>query len=141
MIICVDFDGTVVNQVQVDDLDTPLTFIEGAREALAKLKEAGHVLFLWSARSNLALREDWRLNPLWVTGAVPVDLTWWKKHKPLAEARYQQMVKFVEAELPGIFDAVDDGRQGKPAVADLFVDDRTLGWAYTGWDDVVELYG
>lgn len=143
MIFAIDFDGTVVSQEHAyDDLESPLVLLPGALQALLSLKRSGHALLLYSARANLALREDWRLNPLWTSGAVPVDLTWWNGHRELALARYQQMLDFCTNELPGVFDAIDDGKQGKPTGVDLFLDDRAFGWDYTGgWEEVELLYG
>lgn len=143
MIVAVDFDGTVVGQDHpYDDLDTPLRLLPGAREALRSLKAAGHVLVLCSARSNLALRKDWRLNPLWRTGAVLFDPVRWEMHRALNEARYLQMIDFVEGELPGVFDAIDDGSCGKFA-AGVYIDDKALRLGPGGitWPTVAELLG
>lgn len=124
MKIAVDFDGTLVDDGHAyDDLVTPLRLMPGAREALQRLREAGHVLVLVSGRANRALRVDWRLNPLWVSGAVPFRADAWAACRSLNEARYQQMLAFVDAELPGLFHAVDDGGQGKVS-ADVYFDDR-----------------
>jgi len=126
VIIAVDFDGTVVKQEHAyDDLATPLEFMDGAREALYSLKRAGHLLLLWSARASRALLYDPNLNPLVRAGAVPSDRKRWLESKALNWARYHQMVEFVNRELPGVFDAIDDGLAGKPQ-ADLFIDDRAL---------------
>lgn len=127
LVIAVDFDGTVV-------LDRPgkLVLRPGAKEGLQALKRAGHVLLLWSARSNRALREDWRLNPLWLTGVLPLRVGAWERERPTHEASYQAMLAFVQTELEGLFDAVDDGVQGKP-LCDLFIDDKTLA-GHTGVD-------
>lgn len=141
MIIACDFDGTIVSQAHAyEDLESPLEFLPGARDAVLALKRAGHTLLLYSARANRALLDDWRLNPLWATGAVPVDLAWWEEHKALAQARYDQMVAFVNLELPGVF-VVDDGRAGKPTGVDLFVDDRNFGTEYIDWAEIEALYG
>ena len=142
MIIAVDFDGTIVSDdAEYDDITTPLQFLPGAREGLLALKKARHTLLLWSARSNLALRHNWRLNPLWVRG--PFDAERWKKNRPLQEARYKQMCDFIAKELPSVFAYIDDGTQGKP-LCDLFLDDkavREVGVFGFDWRPVVAAWG
>jgi hypothetical protein len=116
----------------------------GARKALQSMKQAGHVVLVYSARANRALREDPMLDPLARVGAVKVDIVQWTKEQPLHEARYRQMVQFCETSLRGLVDAVDDGRQGKPA-ADLYIDDRALrfGGGVDGhsWLDIARQFG
>jgi phosphoglycolate phosphatase-like HAD superfamily hydrolase len=145
MIIGVDFDGTVIDQnEQFEDSDVEeLQLLPDAREGLEALKRAGHILILFSGRANRAHREDWRLNPLWRDGVVPFDEKRWEKNRPIFEARYQAMLEFVARELPGIFDAIDDGQQGKLADCDLWIDDKSIGrWGYDcSWSDVIQLYG
>jgi hypothetical protein len=146
LILAIDFDATVVVQDGRDyrDVETPLEFVSGVREALHALKRAGHILLLYSARANLALRKDPKLDPLVRAGARKVDPVWWAENRPVNEARYQHMVSFVETELLGVFDAVDDGHQGKPS-ADLFIDDKALRLGYgvdsVGWNTVARRYG
>ena len=145
-IIAIDFDKTVVVQDGRDyeDVTTPLQFLPGAHAGLLSLKAAGHVLLLYSARANRALRVDPNLDPLVRAGVKRVNLAWWTQSRTINEARYQQMVEFAAAELPGVFDAIDDGLQGKPS-ADLYLDDKALGLgqgAYAvDWAEVVQLYG
>jgi len=54
------------------------------------------------------------------------------------------MLAFCDQELAGVFDAVDDGMQGKP-LADLFIDDRALSFGdgvdRIGWEHIAVLYG
>jgi hypothetical protein len=53
------------------------------------------------------------------------------------------MVDTVEYGLAGIFDAIDDGRQGKP-MADLFIDDKGIkfgGPDGMDWPAIADLYG
>lgn len=145
MILGIDFDGTVVLQDgrPYDDLETPLAFMPGAREALESLKRAGHVLVLFSARANRALRMDPSFDPLVRAGVRKVNTKAWLESQQLNEARYQQMVAFAENELSGVFDAIDDGMQGKPSV-DLFIDDKALiygGSVGMGWHEIDELLG
>lgn len=145
MKIAIDFDGTIVDDSHAyDDLKAELQFLPQAREALFELKNAGHILILWSGRSNLALRDDWRHNPLWALGKVPFNEEAWEGSKELNQARFEQMLKFVEEQLPGIFDCIDYGNQGKPS-ADLFIDDRALrlggGMASVDWGYIRGVYG
>jgi hypothetical protein len=143
MIFCLDFDGTLVEQGPYD-ATTPLVLLPGAREALLSLKAADHLLVLWSARANLALREDPMLDPLVRAGAKRLNRAQWERSKEVHRARYQQMITFVDAELPGIFDAIDDGRAGK-LEADLYVDNRALRYGFgldaVGWSAIAARYG
>lgn len=140
MFIGVDFDNTICDQDRpYDDLITPLKMLPGARYGLEALKRAGHFLVLISARNNLALREDPKLDPLVRAGL--------RKPAPdleLNQARWEQMLDFVEDELPGIFSAIDDGKCGKYSV-DLMVDDRALrigrGHQAMTWKQIAHLYG
>ncbi len=56
------------------------------------------------------------------------------------------MVDFVNWQLPGVFDAIDEGDQGKP-LADLFIDDKVLNIVHaggplsSGWNWVARTYG
>ena len=142
----IDFDGTVVRQdhAAYDDTTTPLEFMPGAREALHALKAAGHTLVLWSGRYNRALLIDPALDPLVRAGVRKVDPVRWEKNRGVNQARLQQMLEFVDAELPGIFDAIDDGSAGKASV-DLFIDDRAvrlgLGPGALSWAEVALLWG
>ena len=128
--IAVDFDGTIVSE-----LKGPLTFMPGAAEGLAALKAAGHKLLLYSARANRSLRQDPSLDPMVRAGALDSDALTWFDAMEDYEKSYQEMVDFVTERLPGVFDAIDDGQQGKP-LADLFIDDRAatkharVDWAW-----------
>ena len=53
MIICVDFDGTVVEH-QFPDMGPP---VPGAVETLRELHAAGHQLILWTVRTGPYLRD------------------------------------------------------------------------------------
>jgi len=145
MNIACDFDGTLVGQGHsYDDLDTPLQFLPGAKEAVRSLHRAGHILLLWSARASRALLEDPTLCPLVRAGVKTVDLKRWADSWPVNQARYHQMVDFVARELPGIFSAIDDGMAGKPSV-DLFIDDKCLRLGDSGrgvgWSWIETVYG
>ena len=146
MIVAIDFDSTLVDEWgrKFADVTTPLKLMGGARKALQAMKAAGHVVLVSSARANRALREDPMLDPLARVGAVKVDIVQWTKEQPLHEARYRQMVQFCGTSLKGLVDAVDDGRQGKPA-ADLYIDDRALrfGGGVDGhsWFDIARQFG
>ena len=126
MIIAIDFDSVIVSSNRrYADVRSPLKFMPGAKEGLASLKRARHTLLLWSARSNRALLEDPQLDPLVRAGITRVELPAWRAARPLHLARRDQMLTFVGKELPGMFDAIDDGLAGK-LVVDLFIDDRAI---------------
>lgn len=145
MVIAIDFDNTIVVQEGAyDDVETPLRFMHGAKETLGQLKEAGHVLLLWSNRASHALRFDPAKDPFVRAGVKQVDPERWRKSQPVNEARYQQMLDFVATELPGVFDAIDDGSGSKP-ICDLFVDDKAVSFGKglngMSWYDIASVYG
>jgi len=144
VIIAIDFDGTLVQHTSPHDPDAHLLFTAGAREGLASLRAAGHVLLLYSARANRSLREDPQLDPLVRAGVKRVDMRRWAGDQAFAEQRYQQMVAFVEKELPGVFAAIDDGQQGKPLV-DMLIDDLAMRYGHgataLGWRALASLWG
>lgn len=147
MRIAVGFDGVIVEREGrlYHDTTTPLVLVPGAREGLAALKAAEHLVIVSSTRANLALREDPMLDPLVRAGAVPLDRTAWARARPIHVARYEQMVRFVDAQLAGLVDAVDDGRQGKVS-ADLYLDSQAVrlargGPGAQGWDAIAALWG
>lgn len=144
MIFCIDFDSTVVVQEGRDyeDIDTPFEFMPNAQAGLHSLKKAGHILLLYSCRANRALRIDPELDPLVRAGVKKINMTWWEFNQELNQARYEQMIGFVNAELPGVFDAIDDGEQGKPS-ADVYLDDKAirLGPGAQTWASVADIYG
>jgi hypothetical protein len=150
MIICIDFDGTVVRDDNAyDDLSTELAPLPHAVEGLHALRRAGHTLVLYSARANPCLWGDWRLNEMWVeaskAGPGFFDVARWRRQQKINRARYQQMLDFVDRRLPGVFDHVWQSA-GKPVGAALFIDDRamlggeTIDWRYIAerWGEVVE---
>lgn len=143
MLIAVDFDGVVVRaQRPFADVTTPLEFMPFAKEGLESLKRAGHTLLLYSARSNRALLYTPEWDPLIRAGVRRPNEAAWAHGRQLHQARYRQMVEFCEQSLPGLFDAIDDGLQGKP-LADVFIDDRAVefGVGARGWSDLMSIYG
>lgn len=139
MIIAIDFDGTLVERGPYD-ATTPLVLKRGAKMALVSLKRAGHILVLWSARTNRALLYNSEFDPLvraGVVGDAQDDAT-----RELHADRLRQMYHFVETQLDGLFDAIDDGRQGK-IEADVYIDDRSIGFGMRGidWPEIAGLYG
>lgn len=141
MIIAIDFDNTVVEQDGAyDDLETPLRLKPMARAALMALKQAGHILLLYSARANQALLGAASSDPLHRAGVVNREQT--DASEVLNRARFEQMVSFVNETLPNIFDAIDDGLQGKPN-ADLFIDDKAITFGPLGmhWGQIAARYG
>lgn len=144
MIIAIDFDRTLVADGPYD-ATTPLQLLPGAKEALRSLRAAGHLLVLWSARSSPALLVDPMLDPLVRAGARRVNLRAWELAKEVHRARFRQMVEFVEAELPGLFNAVDDGAAGKFEF-DLVIDDKAIRFgdkrlSGMDWSDIATRYG
>lgn len=146
MIFCIDFDGVVVDAAgrAFADTVTPLRFQPGAREGLRRLKAARHVLVLWSARCNRALLYSPEWDPLVRAGLRRVDLKRWEAERPIHWARYQQMRRFCEQELPGVFDVIDDGLQGKP-LADVYLDNHALRFGPApddiDWREIAFRYG
>jgi hypothetical protein len=142
MKIAVDFDGTIVTQDRpYSDITTPPEFIPGAKEGLLALKKAGHLLVLWSGRASRALLYDPNLDPLVRAGVVDVNRRAWLESRHLHRARYEQMVAFVERELPGVFDAIDDGLAGKFSF-DLVIDDKAMVMRGAAtWSRIARVYG
>ena len=136
MIIAIDFGGCVAKQT-----DAGLVMKRGAPEALASLKRAGHVLLLYSSRTNRALQHLPEFDPLVANGTLGSAQT--DETRETAARRDREMRAFVAVMLPGVFDAIDDGRQGKPVV-DLFIDNKAVafGGAYgMDWPALAALYG
>lgn len=141
MLIAIDFDGTIVPR-----MNPPLRLFEGARDGLLSLKNAGHILLLYSARANRAVRFNPDLNPL--LRGMPSAFTAEDRLRTTQAHRllFDEMVAFVNRELPGVFDAIDDGQQGKP-LADLFIDDKVVnvvnagGPLSSGWPWIASTYG
>ena len=142
MIGGIDFDGTVVKQDRpYSDVTSPLELIDGAKEALLSLKRAGHWLVLWSGRANRALLYDPTLDPLVRAGVKSANRQAWLESRHLHMARYRQMLDFVEKELPGVFDAIDDGSAGKFSF-DFIVDDKAMAMRGPAtWARISRTYG
>lgn len=136
MIFAVDFDGTIVDQSgEYDDLTTPLKFMPGAKEALLALKASGHILILFSARTNPWLVRDPALDPLVLAGVKVAK----ERDLSVNQARYRQMFEFVKTELPEVFSLVWEHR-GKPT-ADVFIDDRAIGYSTSySWERIARTY-
>jgi len=141
LIIACDFDGTIVESAgDYGAEDEEITLLEEARLGLLALKAARHTLILTSCRANISMRKDWRRNPLWRLGIVPFDERYWERERFAWERAYQNMIDFVGEHLPGIFDAIDDGEQGK-VFAHLYIDDRAFHMHVGGWRTIKRLYG
>lgn len=141
MIIAVDFDGTVVERnTEYGDEVEDFELVPFAYQSLMALKNSGHVLILTSCRANIAQRYDWRKNPLWSNRKVPFDENKWREGLVRAQRAYQNMVTFVNDKLSGLFDAIDDGEQGK-VIAHLYLDDRAFRITYRSWQEVANAYG
>lgn len=143
--IAIEFDGVVVKPQR---RGKPLELMPGVEDGLAALKAAGHILLLSSARANKAARFMSSLDPLVGAGAIKIDMKNWVRDKDLAEARYQEMVTFVATELPDLFDAIDNGEQGRPW-AQLYIESpRTIihhplgdGESAWSWAQIAETHG
>ena len=137
MRIAIDFDDTIVvggingNRNAYDDVTTPLEFLPYAKGALFHLKAWGHQLILYSGRANHAGRFDFSLNPIWETEGGPV----WVSNE-VNQRRYEQMLRFVDENLPGVFAYIDDGCQGKIS-AELFIDDRNYPLRPIDWLEIL----
>lgn len=133
MIFCVDFDGTIVFR------DPPLRLKDGARAGLLALKRAGHQLVLFSARANRARRFNRELDPLYAGNPLLMSDPVMAKTEARIQAQaynaalFEQMRRFVAAELPGVFDAIDEGNVGKP-LGDYFIDDKSINPTLPGYD-------
>jgi hypothetical protein len=140
MILAIDFDGTIVSDEHAyDDLKTPLRFMPGARQSLLRMKTAGHILILWSGRSNPWLRDANAVDPLVSAGVRKSHKATAERSRQINQERYEQMLAFVKKELPGVFALVWE-HTGKPS-ADVFIDDRAAPFALEGWRGMVDLYG
>lgn len=144
MLICIDYDGTLVRDDRpYDDVTTPPEWIDGAKEAVLSLRRAGHTLLLFSARTNRSLLYSVSWDPLVAAGlrrAVEPS----PEARAIHWARYFQMCAFLDAEVPGVF-VIDDGTQGKP-LYDLLIDDRAVAFSPRGtngytWTMIRELHG
>lgn len=143
MLIAVDFDGVIVGKNrQFADVLTPFQPMPYAKEGLKALKAAGHTLLLYSARSNRALLYTPEWDPLVRAGVKRPNEAAWTASKDLHWSRFQQMLEYVQAEFKDVFDAIDDGLQGKP-MADLFIDDRAAEFSADGhgWFEIAQVYG
>jgi hypothetical protein len=139
MLVAVDFDGTLVLDLPGGELELR-PFV---REGVLALRRAGHRLILFSVRANPSLWEDWQLNPLWVQGVLPFDELRWQAERQEHLRRYEQMVAWVERELPSAFALVYSGL-GKPVGVDLYIDDKSLvipGTVGVDWLAVAEVWG
>jgi hypothetical protein len=137
MIFLVEFDNTIIDSCRsYDDLDSAAQFLPYAKQALSYLKNKGHTLILFSARANKSRREVMSLDPLYDDTCV---ITKWVELRPVYESRYQQMLAFVEQHLPGIFDHIDDGTQGKP-IYDVSIDGASPFWTYDAWLRIMRMF-
>lgn len=139
MIFAIDFDGVIVPDGYPLDAKN-LVLLPGVKNGLLKLKKAGHILLLYSARSNKAAMINSEFDPLVRAGKVqPAS----DKTRNITANKYREMVIFIEEKLPDIFDAIDDGRQGKP-YADVYIDNKAIRFGGSfglKWDQIADIYG
>lgn len=107
MIIAIDFDGTIART----KYPTILGEVDGAREAMEQLHEAGHYLIIWTCRKGEHLTDA--INWLLAQG-VPFDR--------------------VNASAPA--DIERWGDNGRKIGADIYIDDKNLG-GFPGWAEVL----
>lgn len=135
MKLAVDFGHTITNDTGDQDKYRlgVLTMVPGAMQALRTIKDRGHILLLNSHRANRARRIDSTLDPLVRAGITPGE-----ENHLFHQARYRQMVDFINTQMPGIFDAIDDGLQGK-VNSDWAIDNKTIQFR-TWKQTMAELY-
>lgn len=140
----VDFDGTIVQEPESPD--APLVLLPDAAMALRALKRAGHTLLLYSARANRAELTDPMLDPLVRAGVRKFNREQWTLDRERHRTAFAQMVAFVGVHLPGVFAAIDDGKQGKP-IADYYIDNRAISiggnpfTAAVAWGKIAQRFG
>lgn len=114
MIVCVDFDGTIVDNryPAIGELKT------GVREALTRLKELGFYIIIYSCRTCR-----------WMPQKYPPEVS---------ERCAAEMKTFLdEQQIP--YDEIDDGKKGKP-FADYYIDDRAVRFE-DNWSEIAEFVG
>jgi hypothetical protein len=121
--ICVDFDGTLCDH----EFPKIGKVKPGAREALAKFKELGYIIVIWSCRTCGWDKEIFN---------HPYEY----HYQPLDRQCVKEMVDWLAKEqIP--YDIIDDSSKGKP-VADFYIDDKALcfkdNWALI--QDAITLY-
>ena len=110
MVVAVDFDGTIV-----DNSHPSVGAIKpGVKAALAALRAQGHIIVIWSCRTNLVPYKQSEEN-----------------HRKCIEDMFNALV---DNDIP--FDYIDNGMQGKVA-ADVYVDDRSLRFEGS-WKDTYD---
>lgn len=107
MIIAIDFDGTTCTELW-PQIGEP---VPGAMEAIRRLHREGHHLILWTCRTGQTLDEA---------------LDWLQSHG------VRHLFAAVNAHLPE--QMLRYGTDPRKLGADLYIDDRAVGW--TGWADV-----
>jgi hypothetical protein len=143
VVIGVEFDGPVIGlNRDFADVSTPATVRPDAVRALRRLHAAGHTLLLTGPRANRAGREAPELDPLARAGVRRVNPFHWAAARELHRDRYDFMATTWRdhPELHRLFDAVDDGAAGYPAV-DLLVTEALLDALPHGWNSVAAMHG
>lgn len=102
--IAVDFDNTLFTN-KFPEVGDP---VPGAAKYMKKLKDAGHVLMIWTCRMNAGFHSD---------DSIQKDLE-------------QIVSKMTEHGIP--YDEIVHGEPGK-LMADIYVDDRALGCPLRVW--------
>jgi len=116
-IICVDFDGTVVDH----EYPGIGALKPGVREALESFRHLGYKIIISSCRTCMWYPEVFNI---------------YGDHLPVARDRrvVKEMVAFLDAnQIP--YDEIDDGTKGKP-VADFYIDDKAIRFE-DNWPEIV----
>jgi len=107
MIIAIDFDGTIVE----DQFPCIGEMVEGAKEAINRLKEEGYYIIIWTCRSHIRLLEA---------------IEWLAKQGIHYDKINESCPTNVER-----YSGIDT----RKVYADIYIDDKMLGKLPT-WDEI-----
>lgn len=73
----------------------------GAKDAVRRLRAAGHVVVFVTATSA-PWETDWRTNVLWTSRAVPFDVDAWKRERDAADWLTAETRRCLDRDFPGV---------------------------------------